>query len=105
MRVSWRSAQIASAHGDARAGEAELGEVLGDHAARGAIGLDEGHACRAARERLQPERAGAGVEVEHARPVDRADQVEGGLADAVAGGTGREALAARRSWRRAARRR
>ena len=37
----------------------------------------------AARERLEPERARAGVQVEHGRAVDRADQVERRLADEV----------------------
>ena len=42
-------------------------------------------ARRAARERLEPHRPGAGEEIEHGRAVDGADQVEGGLADAVGG--------------------
>ena len=46
----------------------------------------------AARERLEPHRARAGEEVEHGGAVDRPDQVEGGLADAVAGRPGREPL-------------
>ena len=46
------------------------------------------HARGAAGERLEPQRARAGEEVEHGGVVDRADQVEGGLADAVAGRPG-----------------
>ena len=49
-------------------------------------------ALGAARERLDPHRAGAGEEVEHAGAVDRPDQVERRLADAVAGRPGREPL-------------
>ena len=64
------------------------------------VALDERRARRAARERLDPHRARAGEEVEHDGVVDRTDQVERGLADAVAGRAGRAALSARRSARR-----
>ncbi len=80
---------------DARAGQLQLREVVGDRPAGGLVALDEGHARRAARERLEPQRARAGEEVEHAGVVDRPDQVERGLADAVARRPGREPLGRR----------
>ena len=71
-----------------RAGQPELFEVALDRAAGGAVGLDEDRALGAARERLQPHRARAGEEVEHRGAVDRPDEVEGGLANAVTGRPG-----------------
>ena len=68
---------------DARAGQPQPVEVALDRAHRVGVVLDEDGARRAARERLDPERAGAGEEIEHARAVDRADEVEDVLADAV----------------------
>ena len=47
--------------------------------------LDEHRRGGAARERLEPHRPRARKEIEHGRPVDRADQVEGCLAHAVGG--------------------
>src|SRR5207249_5721533 len=61
----------------------QLVEVRVDRAARLAVGVDERRARGAARERLESERARAGEEVEYARLVDGADQVEGRLADEV----------------------
>ena len=92
VRDSRRSSQTRVAAGDPRAGEAEPLEVLRDRPAGRPVALDEGDARGAARERLDPHRAGAGEEVEHAGVVDRPDQVERGLADAVAGRPGREPL-------------
>src|SRR5262249_26341961 len=69
---------------DAGAGQAELLEVAVDRPAGVAVVVDEEGAGRAARERLEAERARAGEQVEHRGAVDRADQVERGLADAVA---------------------
>src|SRR5439155_24647901 len=49
------------------------------------VALDEDGRGGAARERLEAHRPRAGKEVEDGRFVDRTDQVEGGLADPVAG--------------------
>src|SRR5262249_1288072 len=70
---------------DARAADAQLLDVPVDRAGGLAVVLDEGRACGATRERLEAHRAGAGEEVEDVGAVDRADQVERGLADAVGG--------------------
>ena len=69
-----------------------LAEIRLDRATGAAVGLDEDAAARAAGERLEPERAGAGEKVERGRVVDRPEQVEGRLADAVAGRSGGDAL-------------
>ena len=50
------------------------------------VALDEHRACRAARERLDPQRAGAGEQVEHARSGDVREHREQRLPDAVGGG-------------------
>ena len=50
-----------------------------------AVELDEDGALRAARERLEPERPGSRVEVEHGRTVDRAEDVEDVLPHTVGG--------------------
>ena len=63
--------------------EPELLQVGADRAAGGAIGVDEDAALGAARERLEPEPARAGEQVEDDRAVDGPDQVERGLADEV----------------------
>ena len=65
------------------AAQLELVEVGVDRAAGFAVGLDEGRAGGAARQRLEPEGARAREQVEHVGVVDRTDQVEGVLADAV----------------------
>ena len=70
---------------DDRAGQAQLLEVLLDHPAGVAVLLHEDGACGAARERLQAHRAGSREDVEDARLLDRADDVEHRLAHAVAG--------------------
>ena len=64
--------------------QAELLEVRVDRAAGVAVELStKTQLAGAARERLEPERARAGEEVEHVRAVDRPDQVERRLADEV----------------------
>src|SRR5579885_912334 len=60
-------------------------EVRRDRAAGLPVGLDEHRARGAAGERLEAERPRAGEQVEHRHPLDRPDQAEGGLADAVGG--------------------
>ena len=82
--MSCRSVQTASSQTTRAPVSRSFSRFSAIVAAGGAVGLDEGHARRAARERLEPHRARAGEEVEHARAVDRPDQVERGLADAVA---------------------
>ena len=67
----------------------KLLEIVLDHPASGPVGLDEDATARASRERLEPHRARAREEIENGGVVDRADQVVGGLADAVARGTRR----------------
>ena len=83
-RSATRPNRVLAEHGRRAA---ELVEVRVDHAARVPIGVDERRARRAARERLEPERARAREQVEHVRVVDRADQVEHVLAHAVRGRT------------------
>ena len=56
------------------------------------VALDEDAARGPARERLEPHRARAGEEVEHARALDRADERERGLAHTVAGRSRDDAL-------------
>ena len=90
MRGSCRDGPDRVGADDARAGQLQLLEVLLDRPARGAVALDEGRARSAARQRFQAHRARAGEEVEDGRAVDRPDQVEGGLAHAVAGRPRRE---------------
>ena len=68
---------------DERTRDAECLEVRADHGAGGAVGLGEDAPPGAAGERLEPERAGARVEVEDGRVVDRADEVEERLAHAI----------------------
>ena len=80
--ASERAHRVLAEHG---AAQLQLVQIRVDHAARLAVGLDEGRARGAARERLEPERPGAREQVEHVRVVDRADQVERVLADAVRG--------------------
>ena len=58
-------------------------EVALDRADRVGIALDEDGARGAPRERLDPERAGAGEEIEHARVLERPHEVEDVLAHAV----------------------
>ena len=65
--------------------QAELVEVRVDRPAGRPVGFDEDDLGGAARERLETQRARAGEQVEHARVVDRPDQVEGVLANAVRG--------------------
>jgi hypothetical protein len=62
---------------------------------RGGRGVDEGRLGRAARERLEAERTGAGEQVEHVRAVERAEDREQRLAHPVGGRAG--ALAPRRN--------
>ena len=51
---------------DGRAvGQSELAQVACEHRQGAAVALDEDRAGRAARERLDAQRAGAGVEVQH----------------------------------------
>ena len=61
-------------------------EVLPDRADRVGAGLEEDRAGRAARERLDPERARAGVDVATRSAVDQADDREERLLDAVGRG-------------------
>ena len=77
---------------DPRSRQAQLLQVALDRTARVSVGLDEDGPGRPAREGFEAHRAGTGVQIEHGGAVDRADQVEGGLPDAVGGGPGREAL-------------
>ena len=65
------------------AAQPQLVEVALDRPHRVGVALDEDGARRAARERLEPHRAGARVEVEHRGAVERADEVEDVLAHAV----------------------
>ena len=85
---------------DLRPRHAQLFEIPLDRPGRLAVVLDERRGGRAAGERLEAHRPGAREEVEDGRAVDRADQVEGGLADTI----GRRAcvLALRREDPRAA---
>src|SRR5262249_11953578 len=55
-------------------------------------GVDERRARRAAGERLDAERPGAGEQVEHVEAVDRAEDGEERLADTVGRGTGAPTL-------------
>ena len=61
----------------------ELVEVALDRAHSVTVALDEDGARGAARERLKPHRAGARVEVENGRVLDRPDDVEDVLAHAI----------------------
>src|SRR5207253_7927258 len=70
---------------DPRAREPHAVEVLLDRPYGVWVVLDEDGAGSSARERLDPERARAGEEVEHLRVVDRPDEVEDVLADAIGG--------------------
>src|SRR5581483_6983968 len=63
--------------------QAQLVEVALDRAHCVAVRLDEDGARRPARERLEAERARAGVQIEHGRPVDGPEDVEHVLAHAV----------------------
>src|SRR5205807_10607487 len=72
---------VLAQHGSAHA---QLVEVLLDRARGGAVRLDEDDPLGAAGEGLEAHRTGAGEEVEHARALERADQVERGLPHAVA---------------------
>src|SRR5262245_3774995 len=66
--------------------DAAVREVVGDERARAPIALDEGHLTGAAAQRLDTDRAGARVAVEHPRPVDsRRDHVEERLAQPIGG--------------------
>src|SRR4029077_15693769 len=77
---------------DGGTGHAQLLDVPVDRPAGVAVALDERRGGRATRERLETHRPGACEEIEYGRPVDGADQVERGLADAVRGGSRRIAL-------------
>ena len=83
---------------DERTSEPELLEVVADHPAGGPVGLDEDAAPRAAGESLEAHRARAREEVEHGGVVDRADQVVGCLANAVARRPGRVAFRGGNPW-------
>src|SRR5262245_12640279 len=76
---------------DAHALQAELVDVLDDRLRSLPVGVHEDRAASAPRERLEPERARAGEEVEDVGAVDRADQVEHRLTNAVSGGPDLEA--------------
>ena len=76
------------------AAEAQRRDVLAQQRARLGAVVDEQRKRRAARQRLDPERAGAGEQVEHARAGDRIaigvhEDVEQRLAQAVGGRTDR----------------
>ena len=75
MCDSRRSSQKRVAAVDPRAGELEPFEVLGDRPAGSPVALDERDGLGAARQRLDPHRAGAGEEVEHAGAVHRPDRL------------------------------
>ena len=84
------------------AAESERRDVLADERARLGAVVDEQRKGRAARQRLEPERAGAGEQVEHARAGDRiaigvGEDVEQALAQPV--GRRADRLAARRGER------
>ena len=89
------------------AAEAERRDVLAQQRARLRAVVDEQREGRAARERLEPERAGAGEEIEHARAGDRIavgvdEDVEQGLAQPVGGRPDRPRVRLRRGERAAA---
>ena len=81
-RLRAQSPEGVAAH-DPRARQAQLVEVPLDRRAASRVVLDEDGARGAARERLEPHRARARVEVEHGRAVDRPEDVEDVLAHAV----------------------
>src|SRR6185437_16335118 len=68
---------------DARTRQPQPVEVALDRVHGVRVLLDEDRARGAAGERLDPQRTGAGEEIEHARPVHGPDEVEDVLADAV----------------------
>ena len=70
---------------DVAAADPDGVQVALDRGHRARVALDEDGARGAARERLDAERAGARVEVEHARAVDVPEDREERLADAVGG--------------------
>src|SRR5262249_27238383 len=71
---------------DAGTGQPQPVEVALDRPHGIGVVLDEYGAGRTARERLDPQRAGAREEVEHFRAVDRSDEVEDVLAHPVGRG-------------------
>ena len=84
------------------AGQPERLHIAADGGARGGIVLDEQAIARAARQRFEPERAGAGEQVEHARAFEVdgrrpvLQHVEQRLAHPVRGGPCGRALSAPR---------
>ena len=74
----------------AAAAKPERGDVFANERARGRAIVDEQHERRAVRGRLDPERAGTGEQIEHARAGDRIaigvqENVEQRFAQAIGG--------------------
>src|SRR5919107_221825 len=81
--VPQRAARRPGVHDGLRLGQPQRGEVRPDDRHRARVALDQQCAPGPPRERLDGERPRAGVQVEHALAVERAERREQRLADAV----------------------
>src|SRR5687768_14433710 len=81
--VAQRAARRPGVHACLRLGQPEGIVIRPDDGDRARVALDEQRARGAPRQRLDAERARAGVEVEHPGPVQRAEHREQRLADAI----------------------
>ena len=82
-RTPQRGERLGAAHLGPSRREPQRAEVLAQHVQHAGVALDEHRALGAARERLDPQRPGAGEQVEHPRPWQLAEHREQRLAHAL----------------------